>query len=495
MGRRTYLIMLVCIMCASIFLFSCQATPQERAITEKDDGNLRDLLQSSAQSKEEPESSYNMVQQNEEKNEEVPVWNLTKEFDSGATLIIEAPAVLHGETNAPVASVQEKPFTQEQCEEITRALYPDAKICDYEITQETMEQDLLYYKEMLHKAQTDPDYFKDADGDIIYGFGLPESKLHLIQNGEILTLEEELTLNIEDLEERYPNAPSLAELETTEYEFKDLPESEQINLVTFQDRQTISINFVNWSSGIRGSEFILSLDQPKVAGEKIIYECVSPSFLDQDSVFSDDRTIAEECLRKLGVDYMGLQWVTKGESALGEESHTFCYMRIINEFPETHTPTYLGTLAFDTEYEQFRDLWKYENIQISVKNGTITSVHWQNPAEVTVENENVQIISWEEAQEIFLKQMDRLLSPNVSEEDTQLGILGGNKEFHINRIELGLTKILMADNDEYKLIPTWTFSGYEKESLYNNPEMAGALICFVTVNAVDGTIIDRGLMY
>ena len=51
--------------------------------------------------------------------------------------------------------------------------------------------------------------------------------------------------------------------------------------------------------------------------------------------------------------------------------------------------------------------------------------------------------------------------------------------------------------DDYKLIPTWSFMGYETSP--SRPEQegvnTGAEVCFITINAIDGTVIDRGLMY
>ena len=65
---------------------------------------------------------------------------------------------------------------------------------------------------------------------------------------------------------------------------------------------------------------------------------------------------------------------------------------------------------------------------------------------------------------------------------------------HINRIELGLTKLLMPNSESYKLIPTWSFLGYD-EGFSSQATDVGAEICFVTINALDGSIVDRGNMY
>ena len=59
---------------------------------------------------------------------------------------------------------------------------------------------------------------------------------------------------------------------------------------------------------------------------------------------------------------------------------------------------------------------------------------------------------------------------------------------------MGLTKLLMPNSESYKLIPTWSFLGYDG-AVPSQADDAGAAICFVTINALDGSIVDRGNMY
>ena len=149
---------------------------------------------------------------------------------------------------------------------------------------------------------------------------------------------------------------------------------------------------------------------------------------------------------------------------------------------------HIGTTSTGTDGSAvFMDLWEPEYLYIEIQDGEVVKAAWKNPSDIThIDNENVQTKSWEEIKDIFIDQMEYLLSPETDSKKT---------EVFINRIELGLTKILMKNStDDYKLIPTWSFSGYDQDT---NPESekVGAPICFITINAIDGSVIDRGLMY
>ena len=195
----------------------------------------------------------------------------------------------------------------------------------------------------------------------------------------------------------------------------------------------------------------------------------------------------------MGINYMSLQSVCRSENG-----YDYYYSRTVNGFPETYTKTYLGTQTIDSEGIIVMDLWKPEYLHIQTQNGKAVYVKWNNPSEVvTIDNENVLTKSWEEIQKKFLNQMDYLLSPRGpvgTGDQINSPVFSENTEIVINRIEFGLTKIIMKDTKEYKLIPTWSFMGYD--SNYAKKDVnTGAEICFLTINAIDGTIIDRGLMY
>ena len=97
---------------------------------------------------------------------------------------------------------------------------------------------------------------------------------------------------------------------------------------------------------------------------------------------------------------------------------------------------------------------------------------------------------------IFKAQINLMITPQSTIAEAGLDDASSDQPtiIHINRVEFGATKLLMRNSRDYKLIPTWSFLGYDETELSNDITPGGE-ICFVTINALDGSIIDRGQMY
>ena len=118
-------------------------------------------------------------------------------------------------------------------------------------------------------------------------------------------------------------------------------------------------------------------------------------------------------------------------------------------------------------------------------------------------NSNVPLLPFEEIKEIFRKDITRSLVL-VDENPTIIG-----RMLVINRVTLGLTKVLQKDSGgKSMLIPTWSFFGYEVNKFDgSDPNMTLFLDknnefkvehvgrSFLTINAIDGSIIDPALGY
>ncbi|NMA95589.1 MAG: hypothetical protein GX974_06075 [Clostridiales bacterium] len=164
---------------------------------------------------------------------------------------------------------------------------------------------------------------------------------------------------------------------------------------------------------------------------------------------------------------------------------------------------------------------------VNVNNGTITYLSWGTPMEkVELENDNVAIIEFKEAVELFKKQMgleytlekltrtgmeDNNYEKFADDEENKAyyedmkGIYEENKEYletiesgqiHITDIELKLMRIKIQNRPgEYRMVPAWMFFGHEElhfkdgESKIQEPER-GQLYPYAIINALDGSIID-----
>ena len=67
----------------------------------------------------------------------------------------------------------------------------------------------------------------------------------------------------------------------------------------------------------------------------------------------------------------------------------------------------------------------------------------------------------------------------------------------MKEIELGLARIRIKDSDEeYYYVPAWTFKGNNAMNFGSGKvEMEDYMVNLMTVNAIDGTVINTALGY
>lgn len=454
-----------------IIVTACHQTPEQGAVTQKGSGILEEGILQTA-SPVEPSDSETYAPES---------WKYEKEYSSGHRLVIDASIDNMSLAGIPVISVKERPFKEgDQLKDIVKIFCPNAKVYDVGmlLTKSQIEENIIMFKEDLYKLKSERDQ-KDGGSNQVMDYQAAEEWL----NSEIARLEEE-----------YKTAPSDSDLEEANFEFKFAEDSYQSNLKAIEGDRIVRLNFVNWNidgGTYSGSEF--SMQDEKYENTDALETFADPALLLGDAAFANERKRVDQCLQAMGIDYMELDSVTKNTNG-----YQYYYTRSEKGFAEIYTNVYLGTPQNEPEGMIFKELFKPEYLEVITQRGQIVRIFWKNPTEVTKEdNNNVKVIPWSKVQEIFLQQIDRILTPepmsNVDEKNAT--VFPEATEININRIELGLTKVLMHESqNDYKLIPTWNFMGYDKT--FVEPDVTpGADVCFVTINAIDGTIIDRGLMY
>ena len=105
--------------------------------------------------------------------------------------------------------------------------------------------------------------------------------------------------------------------------------------------------------------------------------------------------------------------------------------------------------------------------------------------------EKTNLLHFSEIQSIFNKRI------TVYHNDLWDGNKDGiNYIYNITRVQLGLVSVQAENDDTGLLVPAWDFLGYicyadsDKEGYYNRNQ--GLLHSFITINAIDGSIISRG---
>ena len=143
-------------------------------------------------------------------------------------------------------------------------------------------------------------------------------------------------------------------------------------------------------------------------------------------------------------------------------------------------------------------LWD-ESLTVCVNNTGVIMIDWTSPCDVTrTVNENVALKPFDEIKQIFKQQ----ILYNVYEED------GKEDTLKINQVRLGYMAVPeKGDISHYRMIPVWDFIGpsfsdedYAKitDPKYNeegSSVIPNENISYLTVNAIDGSIINRNLGY
>ena len=108
-------------------------------------------------------------------------------------------------------------------------------------------------------------------------------------------------------------------------------------------------------------------------------------------------------------------------------------------------------------------------------------------------NENVALMPYIEIKKIAKNQLQRTQTADEFELNSN-----GGKVVEINRIVFNMMRVAQKESsDSYYYLPVWDFLG---KTVDNNMETQEDDVpvsekSFLTINAIDGSIIDRGLGY
>ena len=158
---------------------------------------------------------------------------------------------------------------------------------------------------------------------------------------------------------------------------------------------------------------------------------------------------------------------------------TLRFIRTVGGVPVT----YASNRMMDAQNgDSYASPWPYEALTMYIDDGGVVGLDWQSPYSVGEElTEDAALLPFSEIMDIFEKMY-------VVAND------GRTMDVTVNDIRLGYVRVLRQDREgEAMLVPAWDFFGTtvnrEWDEPYNDTIPGWSLL---TINAVDGTIIDRG---
>lgn len=210
------------------------------------------------------------------------------------------------------------------------------------------------------------------------------------------------------------------------------------------------------------------------------------------------RQLAKEKVAELGIPGMEEAMVQLGihVDLLGDEytvdnaGWLINFTRTIDGIPVTYTSEQGGAYEdMESEYET----WGYEWLQVAVNRDGIQMAQCYDVYDIGEKTtENVQLISFDEVSQIF-RQMMLMQNADMNDE---------TREYQIDRITFGYTRIYdpAVDSRSGVLVPAWDFFGSYRVKAEHEGESAeyirdSADMSHLTINAIDGSVIDRSLGY
>jgi hypothetical protein len=155
-----------------------------------------------------------------------------------------------------------------------------------------------------------------------------------------------------------------------------------------------------------------------------------------------------------------------------------------------------------------RPFYKTELVKIRIAYDEIVEFIWESPArEISIEESNAELLLFDEIMDVFQENMMQIYDAEKISRDAPKN--DGHEEYvntiekgfiSINRIELCMERIpVEGDENLYKMIPVWKFFGNETLKIKGLEDYTTIMPDnehnYLTINAADGSIINRELGY
>ena len=445
-------------------------------------------------------------------------WTEALEQD-GLTVDVDADVVVPDVDRFPTAVVTGTTISQKAADRIRKALIGDATLYDHRppepYTKAEIRQAIADEKTYL----TDP----NSNYNTIFKKGSKEAEEYAANCERV----------IKDLEDQLATAPENIEIKKADTKFhtepspfnKPSPDGKGVfppairGTATLADGRNADLAIQNdgWASCFIGDRIASRKEVESKRGNPERYGApVTPAGITQEQA----REKAESLLKDMGFDCMEVQRVEeqyiveRGEGGLPDTGvidlrpcYYFLFTRSIdgisgnyafahnNSFPKENAPVSSGP--------------RNELIQIIVaKEGLLE--FWCEPfVKINEETKrNVGLLKFEDIQDIFRKQvfMDNYTTTTEITAQTY-GQAYSDKKIMIHEARLGMMVVGKQGNaGEGVMIPVWDFYGYDSVRM-KDPEAAikaqfdvnengeyiedGPYTSYLTINAIDGSIIDR----
>lgn len=493
------------------FLSACQPTPEMPVVVGKGDG-LADIIKATPSPSSDVSPSSTPAPNNDALYEKLGVpkhWRFEESaLDGKLNLTADVDITLPNVTKLPAATARLSAFTQEDLEKVA-ALFGAGDATwtqiNHTMTKERIEQCILEHqaRRATYKAEGDDEMVEKMDEDL------------------------------EDYAIMYKDAPSEIELKNIAFQIGVLYSGED---PTNGDKQTIigfegttQVNgqpFYFYASGDFNSDNVKWISANFGTGPacfgKIDIDTPYGVSLTKEQAAEQASEIAAQLTDDLSLCY--ITPAATGQEGLSRNWGWACvFMREIGGCPTAYETTEVGFSldAVDVPVN-------YEKMIIIMDDAGMISLEWKVPMTVeSIDNPDVSLLSFDEISQRAREQIAQRFADIVSERKDSNGMDWGDPGCSANIIDvkLGLTRVAKVNSEDYYYLPVWKFfvgvehteeyyertgskpfSQLQDREHYVDEDGKPLLqLCFeydyawgcdvITVNALDGSIIDSDLGY
>lgn len=493
MRKMRYLVS--CLICSTL-LAGCAETPREAIVREKGNESMKNYRE---------DEQKEMLSQ---KLEVPEIYEYSYQSEDGKyTLNCQAKIQVPDTDTVSVFQVQQLPFEGELIDRITEGFFGDTPVYDgvkyFQMTKDQIMKKLEELKGYQAEGNLDPyGYIKNQ---VEGGYeGDPD---------EIYSLQED----IDNWEAMYESAPQTTEKTAvmpslgykpeqgdTEGYFDDrfigaVEMNEEVYRYQLKrgagDHMNITVNRIEngqselfWSNPytMEDSSNMVNLPKQEKAQEMA-------GITQEEAV-----TLADTYIKRLGLEDFSAKTV---KLSLGVEDveenivykkagYLVSYTRDVQGVPVTDESNYGAGLE---SMESTLSPWGYEKVSFLVNQDGLQNAEILNLYQIgDKETENVSLKKFSEIAGIFETMMPLQYQ----------GMTDQKNSFEIHKVTLGYMRIYDpgADNTKGLLVPVWDFFGNWKSEISQNGENYCSVqkddtMSFLTINAIDGTVINRSLGY
>lgn len=223
--------------------------------------------------------------------------------------------------------------------------------------------------------------------------------------------------------------------------------------------------------------------------------------VEQTLSLEEAEKMADETVRAMGLDDMELAYTDAGYSQRYSESdfttgtrienqgyesaYVLVYTRTIDNFPTGYTFSHGNTVEIQGTIP-YTLYWPYEMITMAYDKDGLLSFEWTGPYKVSeLSEEYVFLLPFSEIQNIF---ESIILKKNA--DYAEQGIV---TEMNVDKVTLSYMRIWEdSARGDATLIPVWNFFGtyHIVGDSYEQPNLITPGTSLLTINAMDGTIVD-----